>query len=122
MTIKFCLVVSNSSIQRVRISVSSSPYHHEMIQKFELQSPTYSSMISNFIQENLNEETHVDQQEEKKLFDRRPLLDLLNECNQLPELENNEKNRKTFSPSPSRILPPKQFSLFRPVIHKKYQV
>jgi hypothetical protein len=114
MTIKFCLVVSNSSIQRVRISVSSSPYHHEMIHKSELQSPTYSSMISNFIQENLNEET--------KLFDRRPLLDLLNEHNQLPELENNEKNRKTFSPSPSRILPPKQFSLFRPVIHKKYQV
>jgi hypothetical protein len=70
-------------------------------------------------QENLNEETHVDQEEEKKLFDRRPLLDLLNEHNQLPQLEN---NRKTFSPSPSRILPPKQFSLFRPVIHKKYQV
>lgn len=65
-------------------------------------------------------------QEDKQNFDRRPLLDLLNQLNQHKELnqsDNIDKSRKTLSPSPSKILPPKQISPFRPVIlHKKSQV
>ncbi len=103
-------VVSNSSIQSVRVSVRSSSYQNEMMKKTEEPTGTCSSFV----------------QEDEQNFDRRPLLDLLNQLNQHKELnqsDNIDKSRKTLSPSPSKILPPKQISPFRPVIlHKKSQV
>jgi len=108
--IKLFFVVSNSSIQSVRVSVRSSSYQNEMMKKTEEPTATSSSFV----------------QEDKQNFDRRPLLDLLNQLNQHKELnqsDNIDKSRKTLSPSPSKILPPKQISPFRPVIlHKKSQV
>ncbi len=102
---KFSFVVSNSSIQRVRVSVSSSPHQNEFIQKSKSKSPNYSSVIENFVKENHNKQ--------EKSFDRRPLLDLINEMNQSESLNRNKKI----------ILPPKQISPFKPIIlHKKYQV
>jgi hypothetical protein len=102
---KFSFVVSNSSIQRVRVSVSSSSHQNEFIQKSKSKSPNYSSVIENFVKENHNKQ--------EKSFDRRPLLDLINEMNQSESLNRNKKI----------ILPPKQISPFKPIIlHKKYQV
>ena len=104
-------IVSNSSIQSVRVSVSSSPYQNEMIKTSD--GPTATCSSSTIVEEN-----QVDR--EKENFDRRPLLDLINQLNQN---NNIEQNRKTLSPSPTKILPAKQISPFRPVIlRKKYQV
>ncbi len=107
---KFSFVVSNSSIQRVRVSVSSSSHQNEFIQKSKSKSPNYSSVIENFLKENHNKQ---EEEEEKKSFDRRPLLDLINEINQSESFNRNKRI----------ILPPKQISPFKPIIlHKKYQV
>jgi len=133
---------SNRSVQNVRVRVSSSPSRNEpekIVQtQFSFPSPTkttandesYSSMISNFVSENLVETSKPD---EEALFNHRPLLDLINDLNrrhtlnQSPIIHSNERDqsieRRTISPTPSDILPPKPLSPFRPVIvHRKYQV
>ncbi|CAF3382695.1 unnamed protein product [Rotaria sp. Silwood1] len=122
-------LTSNSCIQSVRVSVSSPTNDNKYLDKPEPQSPTYSSMISNFIRENLNEQPQFDDKEET--FNHRPLLDLINELNQrnslkqtqyVPELDHHHHQTLSPSPSPSRILPPKQLPTFTPVIvHRKYQ-
>ena len=99
----------------------------------------YSSMMSNFLTENLAGTNPLDEEE---TFDRRPLLDLINELNRRHTLNqsatllplddddddnddnDNEdlSNERRISPS-TPTLPPKSFSPFRPIIlHKKYQV
>jgi len=110
-------VASNSSIQRVRVSVSSStsPYQNEINQKSDSESQNYSSMIENFVEENIKKKD-----EDIQKFDRRPLLDLINGLNQTEDID---RNKKDISLSSSKILPPKQISPFKPIIlHKKYQV
>lgn len=118
--------------------MSSSPNGNEPGQitqtQFSFPSPTttnsneesYSSMISNFVTENLVKTSKFDEDE---TFDRRPLLDLISELNrrhtlnQSPQEIDQSIERRTVSPTPSDILPPKSLSPFRPVIvHKKYQV
>ncbi len=123
--------------------MSSSPNGNEPGQivqtQFSFPSPTtttnsneesYSSMISNFVTENLVKTSKFDEDE---TFDRRPLLDLISELNrrhtlnQSPIIHPHEidqsNERRTVSPTPSDVLPPKSLSPFRPVIvHKKYQV
>ncbi|CAF1059591.1 unnamed protein product [Rotaria sordida] len=117
---------SNSFIQSVSVSVSSPSDENEFIEKPEPQSPTYSSMITNFVRENLNDQQKFDDKEET--FNQRPLLDLINEINQrntfnqtqyVPDIDQQFTH---LSPSSSTILPPKQLPSFSPVIlHKKYQ-
>jgi hypothetical protein len=97
------VLVSNNCLRSIRVSVSSSPYENEFIQKIETQSPSYSSIISNFFQQNFPEQTKGNK-EEQKLFNHRPLLHLINQFNQ----------ENTFLQS-QEILPSKQFSSFRPV-------
>ena len=134
----------NSSIQRVRVSVSSSPQGNDLAKSVQTQftfpsssnddasrkDNAYSTMISNFVSENLAEPSKLDVEE---TFDRRPLLDLISELNRrhtlnqppvVPALHRDRSlDRITTSPSPTDILPPKPLSPFRPVIvHKKYQV
>ncbi|CAF3871802.1 unnamed protein product [Adineta steineri] len=128
---------SSSSIQRVRVSVSSSPQGSELEKNIQTQfsypsipnDESYSSMISNFVSENLTTPTKFDEEE---TFDRRPLLDLISELNRrhtlnqstiIPQLDRDLSiERKPLSPTPIDILPPKSLSPFRPVIvHKKYQ-
>jgi len=128
--------------------VSSSPHENDLGKsvhtQFSFPSPTkttpneessskdnsYSSMISNFVSENLAEPSILD---EEQTFDRRPLLDLISELNRrhtlnqsptIPPLDRDQSiERRTASPSPIAFLPPKSFSPFRPVIvHRKYQV
>ncbi|CAF2791087.1 unnamed protein product [Rotaria sp. Silwood2] len=143
---------SNSSIQSVRVSVSSSPHRNEtdktvkthfsfpssskMISNKETSNKetsskddSYSSIISDFVSENLVEPSKLDEEE---TFDRRPLLDLISELNRrhtlnqsstIPPIDNDQSIKtRTFSPSPTDIRPPKPLSPFRPVIvHRKYQ-
>jgi len=125
--------VSNSSVQNVRVSVSSLPNNAES----QLSYPTpralpdsnpndesLSSMISNFVSENLNKSSKYDDEE---TFDRRPLLELISELNRRHTLNSTSQVRdRTVSPSPTPsdiILPPKPLSPFRPmIVHKKNQV
>ncbi|CAF1262464.1 unnamed protein product [Rotaria magnacalcarata] len=90
------------------------------------ESPTYSSMISNFIRGNLDEQINLNNKEDS--FNRRPLLDLIHELNQhntsthVQYVPNLGDNIKSLLPSPLRIVPPKQLPTFTPVIvHRKYQ-
>jgi hypothetical protein len=141
----YIFIVSNSSVQNIRVCVSSSPNGNEAGQtaqtEFSFPSPaaattttsneeSYSSMISNFVSENLVKTSKLDEDE---TFDRRPLLDLISELNrrhtlnQSPIIHPHERDqsteRRTVSPSSSDIQPPKSLSPFRPVIvHRKYQV
>ncbi|CAF1236085.1 unnamed protein product [Rotaria sordida] len=126
---------SNSSVQSVRVSVSSSPHRKESDKsvktKFSFPSPTKITLN----EENLVEPSKLDEEE---TFDRRPLLDLISELNRRhtlnqssstippppPPIDNNDQSIKTrtLSPSPTDIRPPKLLSPFRPVIvHRKYQ-
>jgi hypothetical protein len=114
--------------------VSSSPHGKTVQTQFSFPSSTvttpndesYSKMISNFVTENLVKTSKFDDDE---TFDRRPLLDLISELNrrhtlnQSPQEIDQSIERRTVSPTPSDILPPKALSPFRPVIvHKKQQV
>ncbi len=118
--------------------MSSSPHGKTVQTQFSFPSSTvttpndesYSKMISNFVTENLVKTSKFDDDE---TFDRRPLLDLISELNrrhtlnQSPIIHSNARDqsteRRTISPTPSDILPPKPLSPFRPVIvHRKYQV
>jgi hypothetical protein len=135
---------TNSSVQSIRVSVSSSPHGNDLTKTAETQfsfpslsttipneetsakGDSYASMISNFVSENLVEPSKSDEEE---TFDRRPLLDLISELNrrrtlnQSPTIKDQSIERRTVSPTPSDILPPKPLSPFRPVIvHRKYQV
>jgi hypothetical protein len=138
-------IVSNSSVQNVRVSVSSSRHGDELGKSVQTEfcfpSPvttttknsndeSYSSMISNFVSENLVKTSKLDDEE---TFDRRPLLDLISELNrrhtlnQSPTIHSHDTDQssqnRTISPIPTDILPPKSLSPFRPVIvHRKHQV
>ncbi len=98
------VLVSTNCLRSIRVSVSSSPYENEFIQKIETQSPSYSSIISNFFQQNFHEQTK-ENEEEQKIFYHRPLLHLINQFNR----------ENTFLQSQNITLPSKQFSSFRPV-------
>ena len=92
--------------------------------------------MSNFLTENLAVTNPLDEDE---TFDRRPLLDLINELNRRHTLNQSAtplpldddgggvdkedlSNERRIPPS-IPTLPPKSFSPFRPIIlHKKYQV
>lgn len=134
-----CLVlVSNSSVQNVRVSVSSSPHGNEPEKiaqtQFPFPSPTktsptddasYSAMMSNFVSENLVKTSKLDEEE---TFNRQPLLDLISELNrrhtlnQSPIIHSPERDQ-SIERTPTNILPPKPLSPFRPVIvHRKHQV
>lgn len=144
----FCFIVSNSSVQSIRLSVSSPPHENELENTVKTQfsfplnpKPTstvedsskddsYSSIISNFLSENLVESSKLDDEE---TFDHRPLLDLISELNRrhtlnqssdISTFDTDQSTRtRTFSSSPTDIQPPKPLSPFRPVIvHRKYQV
>ncbi|CAM2722468.1 unnamed protein product [Rotaria socialis] len=139
--------ISNSSVQSVRVSVSSTDHENDLAKavKTQLSFPSsskmipnegntsnddsYSSIISNFVSENLVESSKIDEDE---TFDRRPLLDLISELNRrhtlnqsstIPPLDSDQSIKaRTFSPTPTDIRPPKPLSPFRPVIvHRKYQ-
>ncbi|CAF3358005.1 unnamed protein product [Rotaria sp. Silwood1] len=139
--------ISNSSVQSVRISVSSSPHRHEsdkpvktqfsfpssskLTSNEEISSKNDSSLSkgSNVVSENLIEPSKLDEEE---TFDRRPLLDLISELNRrhtinqsptIPPLDNDQSIKTILFPtSPTDIRPPKPLSPFRPVIvHRKYQ-
>lgn len=111
---KFEYLVSNSSIQRVRVSVSSSLHENEISKD---ESPNYSSLIENFVEKNVKEK---EEEKTKESFDHRPLLNLINELNQSEHIQ---PNKNIPSLSSSKILPAKQISPFKPIIlHKKYQV
>ncbi len=102
------VLVSNNCLRSIRVSVSSSPYENEFIQKIETQSPSYSSIISNFFQQNFDEQTKGNE-EEQKIFCHRPLLHLINQFNR----ENTFLQSQNIQ---NKTLPSKQFSSFRPVI------
>ncbi|CAF1460082.1 unnamed protein product, partial [Rotaria sordida] len=122
--------ISNSSIQSVRVSVSSSPHRKELEMSIKtkfsfpssskitsnegtsLKDDSYSSTISNFVSENLVEPSILDDEE---TFDRRPLLDFISELNRRhalnqsstipspppPPFNNNDQSIKTRTLSPS---------------------
>ncbi|CAF1243460.1 unnamed protein product [Adineta ricciae] len=85
--------ISNNRLESIRVSVSSSPYENEFIQKIQTISPTKSS-----IEENIEQPIY-----------HRPLLALLNQ-------------EKALKESSTNILPPKSFLPFQPkVLHKQFQ-
>lgn len=88
---------SNNICQNIRISVSSSAYDNKLI-------------------EQIPKKFNDDQQ----TFNHRPLYQFINENSRPLSPENNsQKQQPISSVSPSRILPPKQFSPFKPIILKK---
>ncbi|CAF4100089.1 unnamed protein product, partial [Adineta steineri] len=103
----------NNSLQSIRVCVSSSPYDKEFIQKIETQSPSYSSILSNIVTDNHPKEQTKSNEIEEETFDRRPLLDLINQLNQRNvsnQAENHSNNLTRTSSTSSNILPPKQNS------------
>lgn len=124
-------LVSNSSIQNIRVSVTTSPNGRDSSKtaETEFQFPasladsnsstdeSYSTMISNFVSENLAKTSKFD---DDSTFDHRPLLDLISQLNRRHTL--NESPLPIESTS-NEILPPKLLSPFRPmIVHKKQQV
>ncbi|CAF1140330.1 unnamed protein product [Adineta steineri] len=105
--------IVNNSLQSIRVCVSSSPYDKEFIQKIETQSPSYSSILSNIVTDNHPKEQTKSNEIEEETFDRRPLLDLINQLNQRNlsnQAENHSNNLTRTSSTSSNILPPKQNS------------
>lgn len=79
---------------------------------------SYSTMISNFVSENLAKSSKLD---DESTFDHRPLLDLITQLNRRHTL--NEPSTPIDSTISNEILPPKSLNPFRPmIVHKKHQV
>lgn len=127
----FLHLVSNSSIQNIRVSVTTSPNDRESGKTaethFSFATPvinhdeSYSTMISNFVSENLAKSSKLD---DDTTFDHRPLLDLITQLNRRHTLNESSSSSPTPIPTTSNeILPAKLLSPFRPmIVHKKQQV
>ena len=114
--------------------MSSSPRGRESGQNCATEFPSpspvkddsYSTMISNFVSENLSQSAKFN--EEDGTFNHRPLLDLISELNRRhtskqSSIPVDQKENSIERISPTDIQPAKAFSPFRPVIvHRKYQV
>ena len=121
------ILVSNNSSQNVRASISSSASTNQTNPKLARQVSTHSSMVTNFLQENLDERIKSNEKTGEKHY--RPLLDYaiqLNQRNlatQLQYVSDLDDRRTTLLPSRLCILPPKPLPSFAPVIvTRKYQV
>ena len=123
----FVDLVSNSSIQNIRVSVTTSPNDRESGKTaethFSFPTPvtnhdeSYSTMISNFVSENLAKSSKLD---DDTTFDHRPLLDLITQLNRRHTLNEPPPIDPTTS---NEILPSKLLSPFQPmIVHKKHQV